>query len=247
MSKFYVISGILWNLRDISPNMIEKILDTKVLFVEFKSEIEKIFNMLNIKYKWLILELDYNFDDFSEDNKKIILSSLLRWDNIWIFEIWWTACFQDPWYRVIDFLYKLIDNNKCSLDIIPVPWTSALNTAISISGFNMDKFLFGWFLSENSKLEVINSKVPVVYFSEIQDSIDRTEGFLKFMDDIEDKKAFIWFNLWKNFDKKFIHYQNIILRGSYKDVFNSYKNKLSIKLNDINFKGNLEFVIIFNI
>lgn len=247
-SKFYVISWILWNVKDISPNMIETILDTKVLFVEFIEEVDRYFKMLNINYNWKLIELDYNFDDFSEENKKNILWTLLSGENIWIFEIWWTACFQDPWYRVIDFLYKLIDKKNIDFNIIPVPGTSAMTTAISISGFNMDKFVFWSFLDDNSKDDIISSKLPIIYFSELQDSTKKTIELLSFMNNIDDKEVFIWFNLAKNFWDKYRDKENIILRWSYKEVYNKlidfYKN---IEENKNLFHWWYEFVIIFDI
>ncbi len=246
-SKFYVISWTLWNINDISPNMIEKILDTKLLFVEYVEEVKMIFEILKIDYKWRLIQFDsHHYEiELSDYNKKLIKNTLDNWDNFWIFEAGGAACFQDPWYKLVEYVYKLNKNNNL-IDIIPVPGTSALMTAISVSWLNMDRFTFAWFLWDNSENEVINSKLPIVYFVDINIDLKYIDSYLWFMSSIKNKQAFIWINLWKRFWEWFENKENIIITWNYKEVYEKLILFFS-KVNNENtvFKGWYVCVIIF--
>lgn len=219
-TKFYVISWILWNYRDISPNMIDSIKDTKMLFVEEKNEVLHYFEKIWINYEGQIIELNNeNFISLSNEDKKNIISYLMSEKNIWLFEIWWTACFQDPWYILLDFLHELLKTKKIDFKIIPVPWTSALMTALSISWFNMNSFTFWWFLSENTKNEVENSKYPIAYFTKLSDSHEEFINNISFMKWDISQECFIWINLWKLYWIESKNRANLIIRWNLDTVF----------------------------
>ena len=208
MTKLYLISWILWDFWDISKNMIKTILDTDVLFVE---EL-KVFNFFikenKIEFKWKVFEIWFNNGEY----KKIILESVLKWLNIWIFESSWIPCFIDPWLDILQFIYNL-KNKNFDIIIIYIPWGSALTAALSLCWFNVDKFSFLYFLSKKAKKEVLSSNIPVVYFVE-HNSFNELLENLYFMKNISDKKVFCWINIAKKME-----FWDIIIRDTYEKAY----------------------------
>ncbi len=247
--KFYVISGILWNLKDISSNMIEKALDTELLFVEHISEIKMIFDLLKIDYKGKIIELkweDYH-KEISEESKKIISDTFEQWGNIGLFEIGWTACFMDPWYMLLKYIHLFKRIWNIDFSIIPIPWMSAITTAISVSGFFLDKFIFDGFLSWKSGNFVLNSNLPVIYFVEMMRDSSEIQRDLAFMQGIFHKNTFVWINIWKSFGKWFEEQENILIHWSYDEVYKKLMNFYDTVVNkQSDFRWGYQYVIIFN-
>lgn len=214
--KIYIISWIQWDYLDLSTNMINNIEKCNLLFVEEIVVFNRLINENKIDFHWELIELNRNFA--LNKSKKQILEYIVSWKNIWIFESSWTACFIDPWYEIVDYLYKL--KNKIDFDIVPVPWTSALTLAISCSWFNIVNFQFLWFISSDTKEEVIKAKITSIYFNQFT-SLEELNKCISFMDRELNRLAFIWINLWK----KWLNRSNLIIRWTYREVYE--------KLNDI--------------
>ncbi len=217
-SNVYIISWILWNLKDISWHMIEKIFDTKLLFVENRDEFLMFFDKLGIDYKWIVVQMDYDWN-YLEENKNMVLNYLSLWKNIWLFETWWTACFYDPWVDFVNFIYAKIKDENYNIKMLPIVWWSALMTAISVCWFELKKFSFQWFLVEKIKPILRKSKVPVIFFQEYDNPKD-LERVLVFMKKEKKKEVFIWINLWKKFDRNSENKANILIRWIYCDAYN---------------------------
>ncbi len=228
----YIISWIQWDDLDLSTNMINKISLSDLLFVEEKTAFDRLIWENKITFNWLLIEMGNDFI-LSDSFKKDIIWYILLWKNIWIFESSWTACFMDPGYQILEYLYKL--KEKVNFDITPIPGTSALTLAISVSWFNIEKFVFGWFLSNDSKFDILHSKIPYIYFNKLNvfDTYNKLKKNISFMDDIDDRYCFIWINLWK----KTIKNSNTLIRGSYKIVYEklSHIYNLDDNLDDITF------------
>lgn len=240
--KFYIISWILWNYKDISSNMVESIKDTKLLFVEEKSQVIHHFKEIWFSYSWEIIELNNkDFFQLSYEEKKLILNNLLIKNNIGLFEIWWTACFQDPWYILVSFLYELLKTKRVDFTIIPIPWTSALMTAISVCWFYVNTFTFWWFIHENIKKEVLGIKHPIAYFVEITQPYDEFLNKISFMKWIKNWECFVWINLWKVYWMASNNKANILIRWNWSHVYNELYN-LWNKV----YKPMYEMVIIYN-
>lgn len=226
--NFFIISWVQWDYWDVSFNMLKYIKLSDLLFVE---EID-IFNKFNIENKilfsWNLIELNSNF--VLTDYKKEIIKYLLSWKNVWIFESSGCACFIDPWYEIIDYIYTL--RSKIDFNIIPIPWTSALTLAISCSWFNIVDFKFLWFINKNSNVDILTSNIPVIYFNQISDIISLKDS-ISFMLEIENRSAFVWVNLWKIW----VNNSNILIRWTYREVYETL-NKLyteSSKIDDLTF------------
>ena len=80
-----------------------------------------------------------SYHQHSGEGKKLeILNYLLDGKNIALVSDAGTPGISDPGNELIDFLLSY----KPDLKIIPIPGASAITTALSVSGFRADKFLF---------------------------------------------------------------------------------------------------------
>jgi 16S rRNA C1402 (ribose-2'-O) methylase RsmI len=209
MPKLYLISWVLGDFRDISNNMIRTILESEVIFVEEIPVFEFFLKENNIDFKWQILEISHNENP---EYKNLILKTFLEWKNVWVFESSGIPFFVDPGLYILQFVYKL--KSKVNVEIVYIPWGSALTAGLSLCGFDIDKFSFLWFVSQHSKNEVYSSSIPVVYFVNHCD-VKKLSQYLGFMKDLWNREAFIGINiakrLWENGD--------IIIRGKWKNVY----------------------------
>jgi 16S rRNA C1402 (ribose-2'-O) methylase RsmI len=216
MPKLYLISGVLWDFRDISHNMIRTILDSEVIFVEEIPVFEFFLKENNIDFKWQILEISH---EENSEYKNLILKTFLSWKNVWVFESSGIPFFVDPGLYILQFVYKL--QAKVDVEIIYIPWGSALTAWLSLCGFDIDKFSFLWFLSPHSKNEVYSSSIPVIYFVNHCD-VKKLPQFLGFMKDLGNREVFIGINiakrLWENGD--------IIIRWKSKNVYTECVEKV---------------------
>lgn len=207
----YSISGILWDDGDISLNMKKYLEVTDLLFVEdipiFNNFIAR--NQINFSWKMIQITRDYNIKDY----EKIILSSLIKWENVSLFESSWTACLVDPWVDLINFIYKI--REKIPVNLIPIPWTGATPTAISVCGFMMDNYIFINWISENTHNEILKYDFPLVYFNHYR-KFDEFINVLNFMQNDDLNRCFVWVNLWKIWVKN----SNLLIRWTYKHVYN---------------------------
>lgn len=69
-----------------------------------------------------------------------IITLLNEWKDIALVSDAWTPWISDPGYQLIR---ACLDEN---IDISPIPWPSALVTAISASWMKMNHFLYLWFI-----------------------------------------------------------------------------------------------------
>ena len=94
-----------------------------------------------------------------------ILEQLKKGKNLALVSEAGTPGISDPGAKLISYLIEQMPDLK----IIPIPGPSALTTALSISGFSADKFLFLGFPPVKKKRkkffeEVVNSKYTVVFY-----------------------------------------------------------------------------------
>lgn len=212
-SKFFIISWIQWDYLDLSPNMLFSIWKCDLIFVEDIEHFKEFLDKNKVGFAWEVINLSSPFNINIYKDK--ILDYILSNKNIWIFESSWTACFIDPWFELVSYIYDLKKSNE--IEIVPIPWTSALTLAISSSWFNIVNFTFWWFLWEKAKEEIVNSKIPVIYFNRIN-NLEEIKENLRFMIEIEYRYAFIWINLWK----AWVNTKNKIIRWKYPEVYKEF-------------------------
>ena len=129
----YIIATPIGNLKDISQRAIETLKEVDLILCEDTRVTKK----LLIRYDIFKPTISYHQHSNLTKNK-YILEQLKQEKEIALVSDAGTPTISDPGAKLIEYLIKELPDLK----IIPIPGPSALITALSISGFSADKFIF---------------------------------------------------------------------------------------------------------
>jgi 16S rRNA (cytidine1402-2'-O)-methyltransferase len=226
MSNLYIVGTPIGNLKDISIRALEILKSVDLILCEDTRVTQKLLNHFEIKTKTL------SYHQHSKLKKvEYILDLLKKEQNLALVSDAGTPGISDPGNKLIEGIVNLLNDQ---VKIISIPGPSALTSAISISGFQTDRFSFLGFPPQKRKRnkffqEVIDSKYPVIFY-ESPYRILKTLGEISVLDD---KLSIV---VCRELTKKF----ETIYRGTIKGVIDKLENpKVGEKI-----KG--EFVIIVN-
>lgn len=133
----YIVATPIGNLEDITLRALRILKEVDLVLAENTRQTSVLLNYYDIK----VPTLSY-FQHSGEGRKLEILSQLLDGKNLALVTDAGTPGISDPGNELIDFLLSYDPNIK----IVPIPGASAITTALSVSGFNVNKFLFLGFL-----------------------------------------------------------------------------------------------------
>ena len=178
MSNFYIVSTPIGNLSDITLRALEILRSVDLILCEDTRVTKRLLDFYNIKKQVL------SYHQHSKLNKTdYIIGLLKKGKNLALVSDAGTPGISDPGNLLIkEALISLGDKIK----IVSVPGASALASALSVSGFPTDRFLFLGFPPVKNKRkkffeELVNSKYPAVFY-ESPYRILRTLGDLKEID-----------------------------------------------------------------
>jgi len=150
----YLVSTPIGNMQDITLRALNVLKKSDVILCEDSRRSAKLISFFNIKKK---LFPYHKFNEEKVSNK--IVNYIKQNKIISLISDAGTPTISDPGIILI---------NKCikeNLQVYPVPGPSAINSAMSISGFN-DKYLFYGFLTKKEKeLEKILKKLSNIEYS----------------------------------------------------------------------------------
>lgn len=173
-NKAYVVGIDIGNLNDISLRARNLFVDVEFFFCENTISTKKMLSNLDINLQNKEFISLHKFNEISR--KELILKKLIKNDIIIISEAG-TPTINDPGQYIINFL---ISNN---VQVVPIPGSSALITALQSSGLIFDNFYFGGFLpkTESSKRtifkELFKINIDVLIFYESPKRIENTLNF----------------------------------------------------------------------
>jgi len=135
--KLYIVSTPIGNLKDITLRALETLEDVKFILCEDTRITSRLLNHYNISKKLI------SFNAVSE-KKKIpnVIERIKSGDNCALVSDAGTPAISDPGVRLIS------EAIKEQIDVVPVPGTSAVITALTISGLPTDSFIFEGFLPQ---------------------------------------------------------------------------------------------------
>lgn len=135
--KLYIVSTPIGNLKDITLRALETLKEVNFILCEDTRITSRLLNHFNISKKLI------SFNVVSE-KKKIpnVIARIKSGDNCALVSDAGTPAISDPGVRLIS---KAI---KEQIDVVPVPGTSAVITALTISGLPTDSFIFEGFLPQ---------------------------------------------------------------------------------------------------
>ncbi len=223
MKKLFVVALPIGNLKDITQRAKEILNTTHLIICEDTRETKKLLSAYQIKNKQLL-----SYHKFSKERDFArILKEIEKQNEAVLVSDAGTPAISDPG----SFLIRLLlEKFKDEIQIIGVPGPSAVTLALSISGFDCDKFVFLGFAPhkkgrESFFEEVKNEKRTIVFFESKHRVIKTLE---KLVDVIPKREVMLARELTKAFEATY--------RGFPKEV-------LEILLND---KVLGEFVFVIN-
>ena len=201
--SFFIVSTPIGNLGDLSIRAIDILSSSNIIICEKKNKALKLISHLKINKVRLI--------SYHESRLRSILPEILKClkesKKISFITDAGTPLISDPGSLLIK---ELINNN---IEPIVIPGSSAFLTALVISGFNTDKFIFYGFLPKSvGKLRkeidnILCINIPVIFYVNKND-INKIFTIYKF-----DNKE-IYFSLSKELTKKF----EKTIRGKITDI-----------------------------
>jgi 16S rRNA (cytidine1402-2'-O)-methyltransferase len=157
----YIVSTPIGNLRDLTLRALDVLKSVDLILCEDTRVTSKLLQKYDIKKPLLSYHQHSKINQIDK-----ILKLLEERKNLALVSDAGTPGISDPGNLLVQkALEKFGDNIK----IVPIPGVSALVTLASISGINMDKFLFLGFLpakKNRSKIlkEIKNSEYPVIFY-----------------------------------------------------------------------------------
>ncbi len=223
MGTIYIVATPIGNLKDITLRAIEALKEADLIICEDTRQTVKLLNHYKIS-KPLI-----SYFQHSKISKTAyILSQLKQGKKLALVTDAGTPGISDPGNKLIEVIIKELP----SVNITPLPGASALASALSISGFPADKFIFMGFPPAKKGREKFFKKIAEAEYTVVfYESIHR---ILKTLNQLESVLPDAEMVVCRELTKKF----ETIYRGGIDEIIaqlNSDKNNL---------KG--EFVVVIN-
>ena len=135
--KLYIVSTPIGNLKDITLRALETLEAVDFILCEDTRITSRLLNHYNISKKLI------SFNAVSE-KKKIpnVIDKIKSGDNCALVSDAGTPAISDPGVRLVS------EAIKEQIDVVPIPGTSAVITALTISGLPTDSFIFEGFLPQ---------------------------------------------------------------------------------------------------
>lgn len=210
LGKLYIIATPIGNLSDITSRALETLKQVDFVLCE-DTRVSKI---LLENYKISTPTISYHQHS---DNKKIkeIENLLKDGKNLGLVTDAGTPGISDPGNQLINYLRQ----NLSDLEIVPIPGPSALITALSVSGFPTDKFVFlGFPPHKNKRKKYFEELKEIKYTVVFYESSHRIKKTLQDILDIcGDREMMVGRELTKKFET--------IYRGKTSEILKNIKDK----------------------
>ncbi|TRZ80944.1 16S rRNA (cytidine(1402)-2'-O)-methyltransferase [bacterium] len=221
MAKLYLIATPIGNLEDITLRALEVLKKVDIVLSEKPLITKRLFARYEISIPLRKLNERAQESDFTR-----VIDDLRNNKNIAYVSEAGTPGISDPGGKLVQRVLDALGNN---VEIIPVPGASALTSLLSVSGINVNRFLFLGFLPKKKKRKkfltmIVESELPVVVY----ESVHRIRKFLLELIDLGVEEIILGRELTKKFET--------IYRGHPKSVLE--------ELEAGKMKG--EFVVIIN-
>ena len=228
MAILYIVATPIGNLQDISFRAIEVLKGVDLILAEDTRVTRKLLSHYQIKTPTISYHQHSRLDKID-----YILNLLGQGKNLALVSDAGTPGISDPGNKLVK---EVIESLSDKVRIIPIPGSSASAAAASISGFNMDRFLFLGFPPTKKKREkffkeVLDAKYPVVLYESshrILKTLEELKELSSSVKELSSLKVVVCHELTKMFEKTY--------RGTIPEVLD--------KMKDRDLRG--EFVIIIS-
>jgi 16S rRNA (cytidine1402-2'-O)-methyltransferase len=196
MPTLYIVATPIGNLADITLRAIETLKEVDFILAEDTRETFKLLDRYEIKKPIISY-----FQHSSLEKVDYILDLLKQGKNLALVSDAGTPGINDPGGKLVEEVVKKFGDK---IQIVPIPGPNAAAAALSISGFNADKFLFlGYPPHKKGRnkffTEISESKYPVVFYESVH-RILRTLKELSGFESIKDHQVVVCRELTKKFE-----------------------------------------------
>jgi len=215
--KLYIVSTPIGNLKDITLRALETLEAVDFILCEDTRITSRLLNHYNISKKLI------SFNAVSE-KKKIpnVIARIKSGDNCALVSDAGTPAISDPGVRLVS------EAIKEQIDVVPIPGTSAVITALTISGLPTDSFIFEGFLPQKKgrqkKLKELSDEKRTIILYE------STYRIKKLVDELDEYMPKRYVVVCRELTKKF------------EETWRGYPNEIKEVIDEKISKG--EFVIV---
>jgi 16S rRNA (cytidine1402-2'-O)-methyltransferase len=192
LGTLYIVATPIGNLNDISHRALEILSMVNICAAEDTRKSNILFRSYEIKTRLV------SYHKYSEHEKlDYFISKLKSGKDVALISDAGTPLISDPGYLLVKKARKL------SIKVIPIPGSSSLTAAISVSGLPINRFTFYGFLPRRikAKRELIEFMANDTNTSIIFESAKRVEPFLKsLMEVCPEKEVFIAREMTKKYE-----------------------------------------------
>lgn len=140
-AKLYIVATPIGNLSDMSPRAIETLQQVDLIAAEDTRHSGRLLQHFGISTPTISL-----YEHNEQQRSETLLAKLQQGQTIALISDAGTPLISDPGFRLV----SLIKSHQ--IDVVPVPGSCALITALSASGLTSDKFSFEGFLPAKPSL-----------------------------------------------------------------------------------------------
>jgi len=217
MAILYIVATPIGNLQDISFRAIEVLKGVDLILAEDTRVTRKLLSHYQIKTPTISYHQHSRLDKID-----YILNLLGQGKNLALVSDAGTPGISDPGNKLVK---EVIESLSDKVRIIPIPGSSASAAAASISGFNMDRFLFLGFPPTKKKREkffkeVLDAKYPVVLYESshrILKTLEELKELSSSVKELSSLKVVVCQELTKMFEKTY--------RGTISEVLDKIKDQ----------------------
>ena len=192
LGTMYIVATTIGNLNDISHRALEILSMVDICAAEDTRKSNILFRSYEIKTRLV------SYHKYSEHKKlDYFISKLKSGEDVALISDAGTPLISDPGYLLVKKARKL------SIKVIPIPGSSSLTAAISVSGLPINRFTFYGFLPRRikAKRELIEFMANDTNTSIIFESAKRIEPFLQsLMEVCPEKEVFIAREMTKKYE-----------------------------------------------
>ena len=148
ISRFYIIATPIGDYQDITFRAVEALKSVDFIVCEHEREYQKLCSMLHIPQKKYIVS-----DRKREQSAIPMILDCLRSGEIGgLVSDCGTPLFEDPGYRVLDAIRKANEKspNKPLAEIISLPGSNSIITAMTLAPFEIKDFYFAGFITRDN-------------------------------------------------------------------------------------------------
>ena len=203
----YIVATPIGNLEDITRRALE-VLNTVDLVLAEDTRVTK-----KLLYHYDIDKPIMSYHHHSDDDTRLkILGYLIKGKNLALCSDAGTPGISDPGNKLIDYIL----DKEPKINVVPVPGPSALPSALSVSGFNVSKFVFIGFMPKKRKKKLFDwIKEGEISFA-LYESPHRIINTLRRLnEDFPSRRVLVARELTKIYDT--------LYRGSFEEVIKELK------------------------